>query len=205
MMTVTSVAPRRIASMVNPVSLTRRAPWSTRRDDSPISVSISFAAPALRLARLRTSPATTAKPRPCSPALAASTAAFSARMLVWKAMLLITDVISAICLELAAMPSIVSTTSETSVLPLPAVSVAVSASWLASRAFSAFSFTVAVSCSMLAAVSSSAAACSSVREERSLFPVEISVAPRQILSLPERMVLTASRRLSCIAHNNGTS
>jgi hypothetical protein len=41
-----------------------------------------LAAAALRLARLRTSLATTAKPRPCSPARAASTAALSARMLV---------------------------------------------------------------------------------------------------------------------------
>jgi hypothetical protein len=47
---------------------------------------ISRAASAERWARLRTSLATTAKPRPCSPARAASTAAFSARMLVWKAM-----------------------------------------------------------------------------------------------------------------------
>ncbi|MNP66099.1 hypothetical protein D3C76_1617580 [compost metagenome] len=58
---------------------------------------------------------------------------------------------------------------------------------------------------MLAAVSSSAAACSSVRDERSLLPLEISVAPRQIFSLPLRMVLTASRRLSCIAVSSGTS
>ena len=36
--------------------------------------------------RLRTSSATTAKPLPAEPARAASTAAFSARMLVWKAM-----------------------------------------------------------------------------------------------------------------------
>ena len=40
----------------------------------------------MRWARLRTSVATTAKPRPCSPARAASTAALSARILVWKAM-----------------------------------------------------------------------------------------------------------------------
>jgi len=39
--------------------------------------------------------ATTAKPRPCSPARAASTAALSARMLVWKAMPSITPMMSA--------------------------------------------------------------------------------------------------------------
>jgi rfaE bifunctional protein nucleotidyltransferase chain/domain len=49
---------------------------------SSIRVLISLAAAALRWARPRTSLATTANPRPCSPARAASTAAFSARMLV---------------------------------------------------------------------------------------------------------------------------
>ncbi|MNB94382.1 hypothetical protein D3C75_415330 [compost metagenome] len=120
-------------------------------------------------------------------------------------MLLITLVISAIFCELTEIPVMVLTTFSTSIPPRLAEVEATSASWLASRALSAFSFTVAVSCSMLAAVSSRAAACSSVREERSLLPVEISVAPRQIFSLPERIVLTASRRLSCIALNSGTS
>ena len=46
---------------------------------------MSLAACAERWARLRTSSATTAKPMPASPARAASTAALSARMLVWKA------------------------------------------------------------------------------------------------------------------------
>ena len=46
---------------------------------------VSLAACALRWASARTSSATTAKPMPASPARAASTAAFSARMLVWKA------------------------------------------------------------------------------------------------------------------------
>ena len=52
------------------------------RDGVSILVVEQFAASALRCARLRTSDATTAKPRPCSPALAASTAAFRARILV---------------------------------------------------------------------------------------------------------------------------
>jgi hypothetical protein len=54
-------------------------------DDSSIRLAVSFAACADRCARLRTSSATTAKPMPASPARAASTAAFSARMLVWNA------------------------------------------------------------------------------------------------------------------------
>ena len=53
--------------------------------DSSISAAVSLAACAQRCARLRTSSATTAKPMPASPARAASTAAFSARILVWKA------------------------------------------------------------------------------------------------------------------------
>ena len=53
-------------------------------------------AEALRCARLRTSLATTAKPRPCSPARAASTAALSARILVWKAMPSMTAMMSTI-------------------------------------------------------------------------------------------------------------
>ena len=50
-----------------------------------IICAVTRAASALRIARLRTSSATTAKPLPASPARAASTAAFSARRFVWKA------------------------------------------------------------------------------------------------------------------------
>ena len=46
---------------------------------------VLFAASADLPARLRTSSATTAKPLPAAPALAASTAALSARMFVWNA------------------------------------------------------------------------------------------------------------------------
>ncbi len=63
-----------------------RVPSSTLLAESSISVFTSLAAVAVRLASARTSAATTAKPRPWSPARAASTAAFKARMLVWKAM-----------------------------------------------------------------------------------------------------------------------
>jgi hypothetical protein len=81
---------------VLPASSTSREPASTLSTLSLISCLISLAACALRCARLRTSPATTAKPRPCSPARAASTAAFSARMLVWNAMPSITPMMSLI-------------------------------------------------------------------------------------------------------------
>ena len=50
-------------------------------------------------ARVRTSSATTAKPRPLSPARAASTAALRERILVWKAMSSITLMMSSISAE----------------------------------------------------------------------------------------------------------
>ncbi len=53
-----------ISSMVRPASFTWREPASTLETESVMSVLISFAAPAERWARLLTSEATTAKPRP---------------------------------------------------------------------------------------------------------------------------------------------
>ena len=64
----------------------RLLPTSTAFTVSSISTVVFCAASADFCARLRTSSATTAKPFPASPALAASIAAFKARMLVWKAM-----------------------------------------------------------------------------------------------------------------------
>jgi hypothetical protein len=60
---------------------------------------ISDVALAVLSASFLTSSATTANPRPCSPALAASMAAFNASRLVGSAMSLITAIISPICLE----------------------------------------------------------------------------------------------------------
>jgi hypothetical protein len=70
---------------VESVWRTMRTPASTCTPDWLIRALISLAASAERWARARTSEATTAKPFPASPALAASTPAFSARRLVWKA------------------------------------------------------------------------------------------------------------------------
>jgi hypothetical protein len=117
MMSVTRCTLATISPMVLPASCTRREPASTLSTLAPIRLLISRAASALRWARLRTSPATTAKPRPCSPARAASTAALSARMLVWKAMPSITPMMSAIFLELALISSMVETTWLTTVPP----------------------------------------------------------------------------------------
>jgi len=74
-----------MSSSVRPDRSTSTAPRSTRSTDSRIRALISLAALADRWARFRTSAATTANPRPCSPARAASTAALSASRFVWNA------------------------------------------------------------------------------------------------------------------------
>ncbi len=99
-------------------------------------------------------------------------------MLVWNAMPSITEMISAIRPELCAMPRIRSITLSTTPPPWLVASSAASASALAARALSVFCRTVAVSSSMLAAVSSSDAACVPVRADRSALPPAISPAPR---------------------------
>ncbi|EDT37231.1 hypothetical protein BamMEX5DRAFT_6990 [Burkholderia ambifaria MEX-5] len=169
-----------------------------RSTDASISALISLAALDERCARLRTSPATTAKPRPSSPARAASTAAFSARMLVWNAIPSMIAMMSAIFAELSLISPIVPTTWPTTVLPLFAISDAFAASELACRALSAFCFTVPVNCSMLDAVSCNADACSSVRDDRSMLPAAICRAAVAIDSLPPRTVRTVSTKPRCI-------
>ena len=141
-----------MSPMVVPASLTSFAPSSTLSTLAPISALISLAACALRCARLRTSLATTAKPRPCSPARAASTAALSARMLVWNAMLSMTPMMSLILRLDAEMSFMVATTSLTTSPPRAATVLAEPARRAASRAVSALLRTVPDSCSIEAAV-----------------------------------------------------
>ena len=83
-----------------------------------------------------------------------------------------------------------STTCETTVPPRTATSEAVAASWFAWRALSAFCFTVAVSSSMLEAVSSRLEACSSVRCDRSVLPAAIWIAAVLIESVASRICFT---------------
>ena len=168
-------------SMVDPACSTSLLPSVTLVTESSISCLISLAAAAERCARLRTSEATTAKPRPCSPARAASTAAFNARILVWKAIPSITLIMSTILRDEVLIASIVVTTWCTTSPPSLAIAEADAASWFACRAFSAFCFTVEVSCSMAEAVSSSEPACCSVREERSRLPEAISLEARAMV------------------------
>ncbi len=105
-----------------------------------------------RSASCRTSSATTANPRPCSPARAASIAAFKARRFVWAAMSSITETILPISADFSprsetrvlteptasAMRSIPSIVFWTASTPLPAASFA---RFAPSEAFSAFSVT----------------------------------------------------------------
>jgi hypothetical protein len=96
----------------------------------------------------------------------------------------ITPMISAIFFDEDSMRPIERTTSPTIAPPRVATSEADAASWLAWRAFDAFCCTVQVSCSVVAAVSSSAPACCSVRLLRSTLPEAISVAASVILREP---------------------
>ena len=193
MMSPTRCTEPTISSMVVPAFCTRRAPASTFSTEAPISCLISRAASALRPARLRTSLATTAKPRPCSPARAASTAALSARMLVWKAMPSITLMMSAMRRELWLMSPMVVTTSPTTWPPRAATSAAEPASWLAWRAASADWRTVAVSSSMLCAVSARLLAVCSVRPDRSWLPLAISALAVVMLSTAVRTCCSICR------------
>ncbi len=197
MMSVTRCTEATISPMVAPALCTSAEPSLTLPTESSIRPLISFAAAAERWARVRTSLATTAKPRPCSPARAASTAAFSARMLVWKAMPSMTEMISAIFFDEASMADMVVTTWPTTSPPCEATPCAPMASWLAWRACSAFWRTVEVSSSIEAAVSSRLAACCSVRRDRSLLPEAISPAAELIARLDCLMRVTIS--LSCAA------
>ena len=131
MMSVTRRIESTTSVMVAPAWSTSAVPCSTRSTLSPIRLLISLAACALRPASERTSDATTAKPLPCSPARAASTAALSARILVWKAMPSITLMMSEILRELWLMSFMVSTTWLTTAPPFDATAEAFIASWFA--------------------------------------------------------------------------
>ena len=196
MMSVTRRTLATISSMVLPAESTWALPSSTLPTESSMSCLISLAAAAERWARVRTSEATTAKPRPWSPARAASTAAFSARMLVWKAMESMTPMMSTILREASLMADMVCTTWATAEPPRTATWEAAAASWLACWALAPFCLTVEVSSSMEAAVCSSELACSSVRADRSWLPDAIWPLAVAMESVPWRTWPTMRCRLS---------
>src|ERR671917_264676 len=122
----------------------------------------------LRSASLRTSLATTAKPRPASPALAASIAAFSASRLVCSAISLMSSSASPIFCERSPKVServeIASTCSCISRIVSPVCSAAV----LPARALPAIDAAVAFNSSIVDAASAIAADCSLVADAESL-------------------------------------
>ncbi len=168
-------------SMVSPANAASWLPVWISATLWLMSCLISLAASALRPARARTSSATTAKPRPCSPARAASTAALRARILVWKAMPSMTPMMSAIFLLLASMPCMVCTTLRTACPPSVTTRWASRVMRSADCAWSALWATVEPSSSMAAAVCSSALASLSVRAARSWLPWAISALARATL------------------------
>ncbi len=92
----------------------------------------------------------------------------------------------------------VRTTSSTTSLPRVATLAACPASCAACEALSALCRTCEVISSMLEAVCTSAAACCSVRCDRSVLPAAISVAPTLMFSVPWRTRETISMRPVCI-------
>ncbi len=128
-----------------------------------MSALISLAALAERCASSRTSWATTAKPLPASPARAASTPAFSASRLVWKAISSMTPMMLLISREDFSIWPMASTALRTILPECSAPRFVCATSPPASAARPALSATVWVISSSAAAVSSTVAACCSVR------------------------------------------
>ena len=121
MMPATSFTEAMISSIVAPACRASTVPLCTFSLESSINCLISLAASAERCARLRTSVATTAKPRPASPARAASTAALSASRLVCEAMPLMMPTMSEILTEDSLMSLMVETILPMMAPPLSAV------------------------------------------------------------------------------------
>ena len=126
-------------------------------------------------------------------------------MLVWKAMLSMVPMITAIFSELAVMRPMVSTTCPITSPLSDTARDASPLSRLAWRAFSAFWPTVAVISSMLEAVCCSEAACCSEREDRSSLPWAISRAAGVTTSMPRFTSPTMLPRLRRISFRPITS
>ncbi len=163
----------------------------------PESPEISWAAAWLRSASLRTSAATTAKPRPCSPARAASTAALRASRSVWRA-------ISCTIRIFSAMVSIALTASVTA-RPEASASLAASRAMLSVwAALSAFCLMLAVICSIEDEASSAEAACSVAPWLSCSEAAAISWLPEATLRTAPLTSPTTSRSLTvmlCVAAN----
>ena len=148
------------ASAVSPVI---RAPFSTASMVSSISTPVLCAAFADFWASSPTSSATTAKPFPAEPALAASIAAFRERILVWKAMSSIVLIILLISLDLCVISVIA-----------PCISCIFS---LLRNTASRVSPCRLLACSAISAFSSTPFEISPIRTERVSTAWDCSVAP----------------------------
>ncbi len=177
-----------------PVSPTNFTPSPTCWLLAVISALISLAAAAERWARARTSLATTAKPRPASPARAASTPAFRASRLVWNAISSITPMIWPIWLDEVSIAAIAVTACFTIAPECSASMRAWRTTSLACPAPPAVRVTVAVISSNAAAVCSRLAACCSVRRDR-------SSAAWVISPVPERMALVLAITVAMVSFN----
>ena len=114
-------------------------------------------------------------------------------MLVWKAMLSMTWMISPMRCDDSLMRCMVSVTWPTASLLRWATPMVCSASTAACWAESTLSLTVPVICSIDAAVSSRLEACDSVRDDRSWLPAAISAVASRMCSTSVR----ASRTMDC--------
>src|SRR5271156_2726308 len=107
--------------------------------DPSISAAVVLAASADRIARFRTSSATTANPLPASPARAASTAALRARRFVWNAISSIVLMILAVLTALFWMSAMAAFILPIAALPLSAAVLAsddtAAACWVVSAFF----------------------------------------------------------------------
>ncbi len=152
-----------------------RWPCFARLTESEISAWVLRAASLERSARVRTSSATTAKPRPASPARAASTAALSARRLVWNAMSLMSRMIAAVPSEAVTMRPMAVSISPMTAPPCCDAAAVWSARSLACEALVAVSRVFAAISSRLAEVCSRALACADEPWATRALPVAISV------------------------------
>ena len=152
--------PSAISERISATSSVTFTPSSEFFTDPSIISVVVLAASALRCARLRTSSATTANPFPASPARAASTAAFSASKLVWKAISSMVFTILAVSSEDCLILPIVSVIRTMAAVPRSADSRAVWASVLAWLEFSEFCLVIEEISSSEEEISSSEDACS---------------------------------------------
>ncbi len=127
--------------------------------------------------RLLTSFATTAKPRPCSPARAASTAAFIESRFVWNVISLISSIISTIFWLASDISTIAWAVFRTISPPSLAVETASLDRESAWRVVSRFSEVFWTSSRRVLLISSMAAACCWVRSERFWFALDICITP----------------------------